>query len=147
MAPSKATASKPPPAKLLNPRLRYRIYVVWGFPVDKEAVLARKTKLSPENEKASNGEFAVYVARLHSEFESACCEIMGGGPVYLSQVATRVVYDKKGQMGTVIPIVQCTRRDDTFLPSAAKVQEMKEYFAGRGHFGEPGWFIVRENAY
>ncbi|KAF8804938.1 hypothetical protein BYT27DRAFT_6684302 [Phlegmacium glaucopus] len=84
---------------------------------------ARQPKLSPEDEKD-------------------CRKVEASFDKYML-VASRVIHIGKSQGRNAIAIVQCTRREDSFIPSADKVEELKKYFAEHGHFEEPGWFIVR----
>ncbi|KAF8804929.1 hypothetical protein BYT27DRAFT_7339978 [Phlegmacium glaucopus] len=138
-------ASKTPYSQLLNPRLRYRRYVIWGFLLDNEAMYARQPKLSPEDEKDHRkveASFDKYMLGVFVKFPLECWRIKGV-ETDPHQVASRVIHVGKSQGRNAIAIVQCTRREDSFIPSADKVKELKKYFAERGHFEEPGWFIVR----
>ncbi|KAF8804941.1 hypothetical protein BYT27DRAFT_7193659 [Phlegmacium glaucopus] len=135
-------ASKTPRSQLVNPRLRYRRYVIWGFLLDNQAMFARKPKLSPEDEKDHmkvEASFDTYMLSVFGKLRFESWKIKGV-ETDPDQVAPSVVCAGKRN---AIAIVQCTRREDSFIPSADKVEELKKYFAEHGHFEEPGWFVVR----
>ncbi|KAF8804940.1 hypothetical protein BYT27DRAFT_7243512 [Phlegmacium glaucopus] len=139
-------ASKTPRSQLVNPRLRYyRRYVIWGFLLDNQAMFAHKPKLSPEDEKDHmkvEASFDTYMLGLFGKYQFESWKIKGV-ETDRHQVASRVVYGGKSQGRNAIAIVQCTRREDSFIPSADKVEELKKYFAEHGHFEEPRWFVVQ----
>jgi hypothetical protein len=132
------------PAQLLSPLSSYPNPALWGFPLDKDQIMAGFKKLdkpsSPDSDSDDDDDshFFRYCSKYFWDLGNQFSDIW----VSKTRAGVRQVRSK-GKPQLIIAIVKCTHADDRLLPPAEKIEEMRKLVVALGFKGEPGWFIKR----